>query len=284
LHCAAAAHGGVYTICDGDQPGVLMRTVDRVQQMAFEPVVAVNCKRHLDVHQSSAESAAYAARDATSLSLTVAAGDGTKMNIEQAVVANLTGMSPECRGMRGIPTTLEHALVDVLAAIDRDGVVEYTLGGDFGAGVFVIARAPEPDAVETALRFYKLGAGPEYLVYNPYTLVQFDMPRSIAEVALDGDPLWSPVGPPVADVVAVAKRDLRPGDVLDGIGGDCCYGQIDTVDGASGLLPIAFTEHARVVRSVAQDAPVALDAVEIDDTAPIVRLRAQQDAALCSVV
>ena len=228
---AAAAHGGVYTICDGDQPGVLMRTVDRVQQMAFEPVVAVNCKRHLDVHQSSAESAAYAARDATSLSLTVAAGDGTKMNIEQAVVANLTGMPPECRGMRGIPTTLEHALVDVLAAIDRDGVVEYTLGGDFGAGVFVIARAPEPDAVETALRFYKLGAGPEYLVFNPYTLVQFDMPRSIAEVALDGDPLWSPVGPPVADVVAVAKRDLRPGDVLDGIGGDCCYGQIDTVDG-----------------------------------------------------
>ena len=284
LHCAAAAHGGVYTICDGDQPGVLMRTVDRVQQMAFEPVVAVNCKRHLDVHQSSAESAAYAARDATSLSLTVAAGDGTKMNIEQAVVANLTGMPPECRGMRGIPTTLEHALVDVLAAIDRDGVVEYTLGGDFGAGVFVIARAPEPDAVETALRFYKLGAGPEYLVYNPYTLVQFDMPRSIAEVALDGDPLWSPSGPPVADVVAVAKRDLRPGDVLDGIGGDCCYGQIDTVEGASGLLPIAFTEHARVVRSVARDAPVTLDAVEIDDTAPIVRLRAQQDTALGATV
>src|SRR4029078_8598158 len=125
---------------------------------------------------------------------------------------------------------------------------------------------------------------PEYLVYNPYTLVQFDMPRSIAEVALDGDPIWSPSGPPLADVVAVAKRALRPGDVLDGIGGDCCYGQIDTVDGASGLLPIAFTEHARVVRSVARDAPVALDAVEIDDTAPIVRLRAQQDAALGATV
>ena len=60
LHCSAAAHGGVYTISDGDQPGVLMRTVDRVRHMGFDPVVVVNCKRHLDVHQSSIESAVYA--------------------------------------------------------------------------------------------------------------------------------------------------------------------------------------------------------------------------------
>jgi predicted homoserine dehydrogenase-like protein len=206
------------------------------------------------------------------------------MNIEQAVVANLTGMPPECRGMRGIPTDLEHALDDVLAAIDGHGVVEYTLGGDFGAGVFVIARAPEPEAVQTALRFYKLGSGPEYLVFNPYTLVQFDMPQSIADVALDAAPLWSPVGPPVADVVAIAKRDLRPGDELDGIGGDCCYGQIDTIVGAAGILPMAFTEHARVTRAVAQDEPVPVDAVDLDDTAPIVRLRNAQDLAIGATV
>jgi predicted homoserine dehydrogenase-like protein len=284
LHETARAHGGIYTICDGDQPGVLMRTVDRVEHMGFDPIVAVNCKRHLDVHQSSLESAAYAARDDTSLALTVSAGDGTKMNIEQAVVANLTGMPPERRGMRGIETTLERALADVLAAIGREHIVEYTLGGDFGAGVFVIGRAPEPEAVATPLRFYKLGDGPEYLVFNPYTLVQFDMPRSIAEVALDREPLWAPSAPPVADVVALAKRDLRPGDRLDGIGGDCCYGQIDTVADAAGLLPMASTEHATVVRPVPRDAPVPLDAVEVDPTAPIVALRAQQDARLAARV
>ena len=63
LHRTAAEHGGVYSICDGDQPGVLMRTLDRVEHMGFEVLAAVNCKRHLDVHQSRAESAAYAARD-----------------------------------------------------------------------------------------------------------------------------------------------------------------------------------------------------------------------------
>jgi predicted homoserine dehydrogenase-like protein len=280
LHYAAAAHGGLYTICDGDQPGVLMRTVDRVRSMSFEPIVAVNCKRHLDAHQSASASAAYAERDQTSLPLTVSAGDGTKMNIEQAVVANLTGMLPECRGMRGIRTTLDEALHDVLGVIDRDGVVEYTLGGDFGAGVFVIGRAPDPDAVRTALRFYKLGDGPEYLLFSPYTLVQFDIPRSIAEVVLDGDPLWSPSTPPVADVIAVAKRDLRPGDVLDGIGGDCCYGRIDTVERSRGLLPMAFTQHGRLLRAVRADEPVPLDSVEVDDAAPIVCLRRRQDDSL----
>jgi len=284
LHHTAAEHGGVYTICDGDQPGVLMRTLDRVEHMGFEPIVAVNCKRHLDVHQSSVESAGYAARDATSLALTVSAGDGTKMNIEQAVVANLSGLPPERRGMRGIATTLDHALDDVLRSIERERIVEYTLGGDFGAGVFVIGRAPEPDAVQTALRFYKLGNGPEYLVFNPYTLVQFDMPQSIADVALDRDPLWSPVAPPVADVVAIAKRDLRPGDRLDGIGGDCCYGQIDTVAGAAGFLPMAFTEHATVVRPVARDTAVPLEAVELDDSVPIVVRRRHQDELLGATV
>ena len=284
LHRTAAMHGGVYTICDGDQPGVLMRTIDRVDHMGFEVLAAVNCKRHLDVHQSRAESAAYAARDATSVAIAVSAGDGTKMNLEQAVVANLAGLPPACRGMHGVRTTLEHALGDVrglLSAIGREGVVEYTLGGDFGAGVFVIVRACEPDAVQTALRFFKLGDGPEYLVFSPYTLVHFEMPRSIAEVALDGDPLWRPSEPPIAEVVAIAKRDLAPGDPVEGIGGDGCYGQIDLVAEARGLLPVVLAEHASIVKPVRRDEPISLDAVEIDDSMPIVRLRRQQDNLKC---
>jgi predicted homoserine dehydrogenase-like protein len=284
LHTVAAAHGGIYTICDGDQPGVQMRTLDQVRHMAFDVVASVNCKRHMDVHQSIADSAPYAARDDTSIAVTVSAGDGTKMNIEQAVVANLAGLPPDCRGMHGVPTVLERALADVLGAISQDGVVDYTLGGDFGAGVFVIGRAPEPDVVRTPLRFFKLGDGPEYLLFSPYTLVHFEMPRSIAEVVLDRAPLWSPAGPPVADVVAIAKRPLVPGEPLDGIGGDTCYGQIDALDGACGLLPIAFAEHARVLRAVDRDAPIPLDAVEIDPDAPIVRLRAQQDELLAAGV
>jgi predicted homoserine dehydrogenase-like protein len=125
-----------------------------------------------------------------------------------------------------------------------------------------------------------MGDGPDYLFFSPYTLVHFEMPRSIAEVALDRAPLWRPAGPPVADVVAIAKRDLVPGERLDGIGGYCAYGQIDTVAGSEGVLPIAFAEHARVVRAVKKDEPIGLDCVELDDGAAIVRLRREQDALL----
>jgi predicted homoserine dehydrogenase-like protein len=280
LHMVAAVHGGVYTICDGDQPGGQMRTLDRVTHMGFDVVASMNCKRHLDVHQTVASSAPYAKRDNTSVAVTVSSGDGTKMNIEQAVVANLASLAPDCRGMRGIRTVLDRALDDVLRAISRDGVVDYTLGGDFGAGVFAIGRAREPEIVRTPLRFFKMGDGPEYLIFNPYTLVHFEMVQSIAEVALDEAPLWSPIRPPVADVIAFAKRDLVAGDCLDGIGGDTCYGQIDTVERARGLLPIVFTEHAKVVTTVPRDAPIPVESVELDPEAPIISLRRSQEELL----
>jgi predicted homoserine dehydrogenase-like protein len=81
-------------------------------------------------------------------------------------------------------------------------------------------------------------------------------------------------------VVAIAKRDLAPGEQLDGIGGYCAYGQIDTVKGSDGILPMAFAEHAHVVRAVKKDEPIGLDCVEVNEAAPIVRLRREQDELL----
>jgi predicted homoserine dehydrogenase-like protein len=280
LHSVAAAHGGVYTICDGDQPGGQMRTLDRLTHMGFDVVASMNCKRHLDVHQTIAASGPYAERDGTSIAVTVSAGDGTKLNVEQAVVANLASLVPACRGMQGVPTMLDRALDDVLRAIPGDGVVDYTLGGDFGAGVFAIGRTKEPERVRTPLRFFKMGDGPEYLIFHPHTLVHYEMVYSIAEVVLDKAPLWSPTRPPMADVIAIAKRDLVAGERLDGIGGDTCYGQIDTVERSRGLLPIVFAEHAKVAKAVSRDEPIPVDAVELDAEAPIIALRWAQEELL----
>lgn len=280
LHDVARTRGVVYTMADGDQPGVLLRQLDFVEGMGFEPIAAVNCKRHLDVHQTPDSGRAYAARDGTSPAITTAAGDGTKMHIENAVVANTRGLPPDRRGMHGVRSTLATALADVLGAISRPGVVEYTLGGDFGAGVFVIGRAPDPEAVRQAMRFVKMGEGAEYLFFRPYHLVHLEVPLTVAEVVLDRQPIATPSTPPVAEVIAVAKRDLRPGERLDGLGGHTSYGVIDTVAGADGLLPVALTEAARLRRPVRRDEPIPLDAVELDETAAIVGLRRRQDALI----
>jgi predicted homoserine dehydrogenase-like protein len=123
-----------------------------------------------------------------------------------------------------------------------------------------------------------MGAGPFYTFYRPYHLVHIEAPVSIAEAYLDREPTIAPAGPFVTDVVAIAKKDLEPGDRLDGIGGWTTYGEIDTVENADGFLCVGLTEHARIVKPVAMDEPIALDAVELNDEIPIVKDRFEQDA------
>lgn len=280
LHRLAQQHDVVYTIADGDQPGVMLRQLEFVEGMGFDAMAALNCKRNLDVHQSPDDSAQYSARDRTSLLMTTAFGDGTKMQVENAVVANLTGLRPDRRGMHGVRTTVDRAAVDVVEAISAPGVVEFTLGGDFGAGVGVVGRAPEPEVVRTALRFLKMGDGPDYFFFRPYHLVHFEVPVTLAEVVLDRMGLGQPVGPPVAEVVAMAKRPLSPGEQLDGIGGFCCYGLIDTAEAGRPLLPVGLAANARMVRAVGPDEPVSLDDVELEESAPIVQLWREQQSLL----
>jgi predicted homoserine dehydrogenase-like protein len=276
LHHEAARAGRIYTIADGDQPGVLLRQLEFVQGLGLEIVAALNCKRNLDVHQDPDDSRPYAERDGTSVLMTTAFGDGTKMQIENAVVANLTGLVPDRRGMHGVETTLKRAIEDVVGTISRPGVVEYTLGGDFGGGVAVIGRTHDRE-LRAYLKYGKLGDGPDFLFFRPYHLIHLEIPLTIADVVLDREPLGTPVGPPVADVVAVAKRDLAPGTGLDGIGGYACYGAVATAEEAAGYLPIGLAGHARAVAPVARDEPVPLDAVELDEEAWLVTLRRRQD-------
>jgi predicted homoserine dehydrogenase-like protein len=277
LHAEAREHRAVYTIADGDQPGVLLRQIDFVAGIGLEIVAAVNCKRNLDVHQNPDDSRPYAERDGTSVSMTTAFGDGTKMQMENAVVANLTGLVPDRRGMHGVATTLAMALRDVVKALSRLGVVEYTLGGDFGGGVFVIGRS-ESALVSSYLRYAKVGDGPDFLFFRPYHLMHFEVPITIAEVLLDGRAIATPSGPPVAETIAVAKRDLAPGDRLDGIGGFACYGHVETVEHAADFLPIGLADGATALLDVRRDEPIPFGAVELDPGSQLVALRRRQDA------
>jgi predicted homoserine dehydrogenase-like protein len=274
----AEARGVVYTNSDGDQPGVLKRLCNYVQCLGFDLVAAVNCKGYMDVHATPDSIRPWAERQNTSLPMTTAFTDGTKMNIENTVLANATGLVPDRRGMHGVTTDLDHALADCLAAFSRDGVVDYTLGGDFGGGVFVIARGEDPTMIQPYMRYLKMGDGPCYLFYRPYHLCHYETPFSVADAVIQGEPTIAPLGPPVAEVVTIAKRELKPGERLDGIGGYTCYGEIDTVAEARELLPIGLAEHAIVKHAVARDQAVPLDAVELDDDALLTRLRREQDA------
>lgn len=268
--------GVVYSNSDGDQPGVLKRLTDFVAGIGLEIVAAVNCKGFMDIHATPETIRDWAEKQNTSLPMTTAFTDGTKMNIENAVLCNATGLTPEIRGMHGVKTRMESALEDCLAVFEKRGLVDYTLGGNFGGGVFVIGFGDDPVMVEPYLKYLKMGNGPNYLFYRPYHLCHMETPFSVAEAVLDHEPTIAPQGSPVAEVIAVAKRDLSAGEVLDGIGGFKCYGQIDIAADAAGFLPIGLAQGATLTCSMVQGEPIGIDAVEINPETTIARLRRQQ--------
>ena len=244
----------------------------------FELVTTVPCQGFLAVPATPARITAWSVSQGTSLAMTTSFTDGTKMNIENAIVANAFHLLPEKRGMHGVRTELATVPADMTAALNGHGSVDYTLGGDFAGGVFVIGYNESPDLVQPALKFLKMGDGPYYTFYRPYHLVHIEVPVSIAEVYLYREPTIVTAGPFVADTVALAKKDLEPGDVLDGFGGWTVYGEIDRIENTEGLLPIGLAEHARIVKPVAMDAPITLDDVELDEERPLVKMRREQDA------
>ena len=271
FHERARANDVIYTIADGDQPGVLFRLQQEVERMGFEVTASLNCKRHLNVHQNPETGAGYAARDTTSSHMTTAFGDGTKMQVEQAVVANATGLIPDKRGMHGIESTVATAAIDIPAILSSPGRVDFTLGGDFGAGVGIVARHPNHGLHEKAMRFYKMGDGPDYFFFRPYHLVHLEIPTTIGELLLDNEPLVTIDQPHVAEVMAIAKKDLSAGEDLDCIGGFSAYGHIDTAENAAGYLPVGLIEYATMTADVKLDEPIPLSAVALDETKTVVR-------------
>jgi len=276
LRRRADAAGVVYTNADGDQPGVLMRLIDYVEGLGFEIVLAMNCKGFMDRHATPDSVRAWARKQSTSLAMTTAFTDGTKMNIENAVLANATGLLPDVRGMHGVRSTLATAVTDCMNVFTRRGVVDYTLGGDFRGGVFVIGFADDPVMVQPYMRYLKMGDGPNYMFYRPYHLCHLETPLTIAEATLDHEPTIAPLDRRYAEVVTIAKRPLRSGEMLDGIGGFTCYGEIDRAADARGLLPVGLSMNVQLHHDVAADDPVPLSAVSLDESSRLVQLWREQ--------
>ena len=183
-------------------------------------MAAVNCKGFMDIRGTPDSIRAWAVKQNTQPGVRrLRFTDGSKMNIEQNVLCNASGLLPASCGMIGVKTDLKNAVKDFVATgqLRRPGIVDYTLGGDFGGGVFVIGRAVEAhlEWCSPTLKYLKMGDGPDYLFYRPYHLCHIETPLSAAEAVIFQEPTIAPVGKPVAQTITLAKRDLKAGEVLD---------------------------------------------------------------------
>jgi predicted homoserine dehydrogenase-like protein len=142
------------------------------------------------------------------------------------------------------------------------GLVDYALGAAPHTGAFVVVHEEAP-LKQAQLAYYKLGDGPFYVFYTPFHLPHIQIASTLGRAVILRDPTVTPIGGPVTEVVTVAKRDLKAGERLDGIGGFCAYGLIDNVAAARAMvaLPIGLSEGCVLRRDVAKDAVVSFDDV-----------------------
>jgi predicted homoserine dehydrogenase-like protein len=287
LKVRADRAGVVLTACDGDQPGVEMNLYRFVRGIGLRPLVIGNIKGLQDRFRTPATQEGYARQWGLSAQMATSFADGTKVSFEQAIVANGTGFRAPRRGLNGWEHT-DH--VDTLTErYDRDellasgGIVDYVIGAQPAPGIYVIATHDDP-VEQHHLALYKKGPGPLYSFYTPQHLCHFEVPNSIARVALCGDVVLAPAGGPMVEVVTTAKRDLRPEEMLDGIGGFLIYGQCENADVAlrEGLLPMGVAEGCRVVRPVPTDQVLTYDDVEVPSGRLLDALRSEQRAAFAA--
>jgi predicted homoserine dehydrogenase-like protein len=258
--------GVVLTHTDGDEPGVAMTLLRYLRSLGLRPVAAGNLKGMVDYYRTPETQRAFAERNDQDARKVTSFADSTKLSMEATVLANATGFRVGRRGMYGPACGYVREMAHLLPADQMlaTGLVDYALGAAPYTGAFVIVHEDSP-LKKTQLAYYKLGDGPFYVFYTPFHLPHIQIASTIGRAVIHRDATVAPLAGPVCEVVTVAKRDLKAGERLDGVGGFCAYGLIDNAATARNMeaLPIGLSEGCCLRRDVPKDAVVSFADVEL---------------------
>ena len=256
LKARADQAGVVLTHTDGDEPGVAMTLLRYLRTLGLRPVAAGNLKGMVDYYRNPDTQKTFAEKNDQDVKKVTSFADSTKLSMEATVLANATGFRVGRRGMYGLACKEVREMANLLPADQMlsTGLVDFALGAAPYTGAFVIVHEDSP-LKKTQLAYYKLGDGPFYVFYTPFHLPHIQIASTIGRAVIHRDPTVAPVAGPVCEVLAIAKRDLKTGERLDGIGGFCTYGLVENSDTAraNSALPIARSENCLVVRDVPKD-------------------------------
>jgi predicted homoserine dehydrogenase-like protein len=298
--------GVVYSLAYGDQPALVCELVDWARACGLPVVAAGKGTRYLPRYHGSTPETVWADYGITPER--AAAGglnarmfnsflDGTKSAIEMAAIANATLLAPSPDGLAFPPCSaddlarvlrpreaggvLHHAgQVEVVSSLNRDGT---PVPRDLRWGVYVVFEAPTDYAARCFAEYGLVATeGERYsALYRPSHLIGLELGISIASVGLRGEPTGAPRAW-VADAVAVAKRDLAAGEVLDGEGGFRVWGKLlpAAESRRAGALPIGLAHGVKLLRDVRAGEPVRWADVAVDGGAGAVRARQEMESKM----
>ncbi len=284
LTSLAKPTGAVYTLTTGDEPGTVKEVFDFADALGFEIVTIGKGKNNpLDVTANPTTCAARAKDQMMSPKMLASFVDGTKTMVEMTSMANGTGFKPEVRGAHG-PKVSVKDLANVFIPKEDGGIMEGRGGvdyavGEIAPGVFVIITTDQPKIMRDLNYLHLNGNGKYWALYRPYHLANLETPIAIARAYLYGEETLNTTRPPVAETIAMAKKDLCVGDKIDALGGYTVYGTIDRADVAreEGSLPLGLAVGAVLKRDVKQGEPLHYDDVDLDESQTIFHLRKLQD-------
>jgi predicted homoserine dehydrogenase-like protein len=268
LKAKADQAGVVLTHTDGDEPGVAMTLLRYLQSLGLRLVAAGNIKGMVDHYRNPDTQRSFAQKYDQDVKKVTSFADATKLSMEATVLANATGFHVGQRGMYGPACSDVREVANLLPADEllSTGLVDYALGAAPHTGAFVIVHE-ESLLKKAQLAYYKLGDGPFYVFYTPFHLPHIQIASTIGRAFIHHDATVAPIGGPVCEVVAVAKRDLKTGERLDGVGGFCTYGLIDNRIAARNLdaLPIGLSEGCLLRRDIKRDDVLSFEDVDVPD-------------------
>ena len=280
----AKAAGVTYTLTAGDEPGTIRELYDFADTLGFEIVTIAKGKNNpLDTSANPDTLAARAKAQNASAKMLASFVDGTKTMVEMTAIANSTGYAPDVRGAHG-PTVTVKELAKVFVPQSAGGVeskkyvVDYAVG-DIAPGVFVIITTDQPKIIAD-LNYLKLnGYNNHWALYRPYHLANLETPISIARAFLMGEATANALRVPVAETITMAKRDLKPGDKVDYLGGYTVYGCIERADVArqEGCVPLGLSVGATITKEIKKGEAVHFDQVELNESQTVFHLRKLQD-------
>jgi len=276
--------GVVYSLGAGDEPSSCMELIEFVSAMGHKIVSAGKGKNN-PLNTDATPDRYQAEADARNMNprMLVEFVDGSKTMVEMAAIANATGLVPDKPGMHGPAVGADALATQLIPAKDGGllsgaGRVDYSVGKGLAPGVFVVAEAEHPRIWER-MKDLKMGDGPYFAFIRPYHLTSLEVPLTCAKAVLYGKADMVPLDKPVAEVTALAKKDLVPGERLDQIGEYCYRAWIMEASEArqAAAIPCGLLAGAQVTEPIRKGELITYaNATPLADSA-IVRLRALQD-------
>lgn len=279
--------GVVYSVGAGDEPSSCMELIEFASALGYRIVSAGKGKNNPLNHDAVPDDyREEALRRNMNPRMLVEFVDGSKTMVEMACIANATGLVPDVPGMHG-PKADRDDMVKVLipkadgGILNKKGVVDFTIGKGVAPGVFVIVEAEHPRIIERMDDLH-VGKGPYYAFFRPYHLTSLEVPLTAARIMLYGKPDMVPMPNPVAEVCAVAKRDLAVGESFDAIGETCYRSFILTVEDArrQHAVPVGLLEGGKVTAPVKKGQLLTTANALPDQSTRLYALRQRQDQML----